>query len=95
MKTYLSKSLLNNFRQCPRRLWLELQDRRARREGRTSLATMQYSAAYLRVAAPKAVRNANGYSDPERQQTIDRMLKYCAQDTKGMALIVRELMKKP
>lgn len=27
MTLYLSKSLLNNYRQCPRRLWLELRDR--------------------------------------------------------------------
>lgn len=48
MVPYLSKSLLNNFRQCPRRLWLELQDRRARREGRKPLAQVQYSADTLK-----------------------------------------------
>ena len=36
---YLSKSLLNNYRQCPRRLWLEMADRRAVREGRMPLLT--------------------------------------------------------
>jgi CRISPR/Cas system-associated exonuclease Cas4 (RecB family) len=44
MTVYLSKSLLNSFRQCPRRLWLELQDNRARREGRSAIAKKQYSA---------------------------------------------------
>lgn len=48
MTTHLSKSLLNSFRQCPRRLWLELQDRRARREGRQPLAPVQYSADTLK-----------------------------------------------
>ena len=48
MTTYLSKSLLNNFRQCPRRLWLELQDNRARREGRETLVQKQYSSDTLK-----------------------------------------------
>jgi hypothetical protein len=39
MTLHLSKSLLNNYRQCPRRLWLEMADRRAVREGRTPLLT--------------------------------------------------------
>jgi hypothetical protein len=30
MTNHLSKSLLNNYRQCPRRLWLEMQDRIAK-----------------------------------------------------------------
>jgi CRISPR/Cas system-associated exonuclease Cas4 (RecB family) len=48
MTVYLSKSLLNSFRQCPRRLWLELQDNRARREGRPAIAQKQYSADALK-----------------------------------------------
>ncbi|WP_291931119.1 DUF2779 domain-containing protein [Limnohabitans sp.] len=48
MTPYLSKSLLNNYRQCPRRLWLELRDRRAVREGGAPLVQAQYSADTLK-----------------------------------------------
>jgi hypothetical protein len=44
MTPHLSKSLLNNYRQCPRRLWLEMQDRTARKLGQTPLAQATYSA---------------------------------------------------
>ena len=36
---YLSKSLLNNYRKCQRRLRLEMAGHRAVREGRMSLLT--------------------------------------------------------
>ncbi|OYU11024.1 MAG: hypothetical protein CFE38_14770 [Comamonadaceae bacterium PBBC1] len=48
MTPYLSKSLLNNYRQCPRRLWLEMQDRAARKQGLPPLAQAVYSAETLR-----------------------------------------------
>ncbi|WP_089956674.1 DUF2779 domain-containing protein [Limnohabitans sp. 2KL-3] len=41
---HLSKSLLNNYRQCPRRLWLEMQDRAARKKGLEPVAQAVYSA---------------------------------------------------
>lgn len=44
MTTHLSKSLLNNYRQCPRRLWLEMQDRTAGKQEREPLAQASYSA---------------------------------------------------
>jgi CRISPR/Cas system-associated exonuclease Cas4 (RecB family) len=44
MNLHLSKSLLNNYRQCPRRLWLEMQDRAARKQGQAPLAQASYSA---------------------------------------------------
>ena len=44
MTLHLSKSLLNNYRQCPRRLWLEMQDRAARKRGQAPLAQASYSA---------------------------------------------------
>lgn len=52
-------------------------------------------AAYLRVAAPKAVRRENGYSEAQRRQEARHMLDYCAQDTEGMAQIVRQILIKP
>ncbi len=44
MTAYLSKSLLNNYRQCPRRLWLEMQDRAARKQGLEPIAHAVFSA---------------------------------------------------
>jgi hypothetical protein len=48
-------------------------------------------ATYLRVAAPELVRQANGYTEAQRQQDIANMLKYCEQDTYGMAMIYKGL----
>lgn len=47
MSPHLSKTLLNNYRQCPRRLWLELRDRRLQREGGAPVVPVQYSAGTL------------------------------------------------
>lgn len=52
-------------------------------------------AAYLRVAAPEVVRRDECYTEKERQQERQQMLKYCEQDTEAMALILRVLLKKP
>ncbi|WP_291919036.1 DUF2779 domain-containing protein [Limnohabitans sp.] len=50
---------------------------------------------YLRAAAPKAVRQANNYSDAERETKIGHMCRYCQLDTEGMKAIVARLMPKP
>lgn len=52
-------------------------------------------ASYLRAAAPKAVRQAQGYSDAERETEIGHMRRYCQLDTEGMTAIVNRLIHKP
>ena len=52
-------------------------------------------AAYLRVAAPEAVRRENGYSEAMRRREVKSMLRYCKQDTEAMVLIVQKILKKP
>lgn len=48
-------------------------------------------ATYLRVAAPLAVRQANGYTNAEREEDIANMLRYCGLDTEGMVRVVTSL----
>ena len=47
---------------------------------------------YLRVAAPKSLRNSAGYTEVERQLEIKNMLRYCALDTEAMVEITRVLL---
>lgn len=48
-------------------------------------------AAYLRVAAPEAVRRKNGYSEAQRKREVKSMLRYCKKDTEAMVLIVKKI----
>ena len=121
----LSKTLLNNLRQCLHRLRLVVQDLMpVVRQYYAHLAMVNSTGcmlsikpvqpmlmpnlnhnqleglqngtdaqlACLRVAVPEAVRRKEGYSDKDRQREIGYMLRYCQRYTKGIVVIVRQVL---